>query len=45
MNLLISTSSLGYSRHIEDKLFVKSIRNKFKAHITLFTKYITLYNN
>ena len=38
MDLLISTSSLGHSRHIEDGLFVRSTKNKFQLHITLFTK-------
>ena len=43
MNLLVSTFSLGYSRHIEDEQFIKSARNKFKPQIILFTKYLVLY--
>ena len=44
MNLLIFASSLVSLRHIEDEPPVKSIRNKFQPHVTLFTKYLTLYN-
>ena len=46
MNLLVSTSSLGYLGCAEDETFVRGTRNKFlQLHITLFTKYLTLYNN
>ena len=45
MDLFIYDSSLCHSRHIDDEAYVKSTRNKFQPHITLFTKYIKLYNN
>jgi len=45
MNLLIFASILGYSRRIENELFVRNTRNKFQSHIILFTKYLALYNN
>ena len=45
MNLLIFASSLGHSKYIEDESFVRSTKNKFQQHITLFTIYLTLYNN
>ena len=45
MNLPIFAFSFGHLRHVDDKLFVRSFRNKFQPHITLFTKYLTLYNN
>jgi len=44
MNLLIYASSLCYSRHIEDEPFVKSDKTNF-IYITLFTKYLVLYDN
>ena len=37
--------SLKSFKSIEDKPFVESTRNKFQSHITLFTKYLALYNN
>ena len=37
--------SLKSFKSIEDKPFVESTRNKFQLHITLFTKYLALYNN
>ena len=47
MNLLVSASSFfGYLGCVEDETFVRGTRNKFlQLHITLFTKYLTLYNN
>ena len=33
--------SLGYLRHTENELFVKSTRNKFQLYITLFTKILS----
>ena len=45
MDLPQSAFSLSYSRRIDDELFVRSTRNKFQSHITLFTKYLALYNN
>ena len=44
MILIISAFSLGISRRIEDELLVRSTRNKLQLHITLFTKYLVLYN-
>ena len=63
MDLLISVSSLGHLKYIENESlsqilyiyiyrererekesFVRT-RKKFRLHITLFTKYIALYNN
>ena len=44
-DLLISTSSLSYLRHIEDKSYVRSTKNNFQPHITLFKRYTFLYNN
>jgi len=41
----IYASSLDHSRGIKEKTFVRDTRNKFQLHITLFTKYLTLYNN
>ena len=37
--------SLKSFKSIEEKPFVESTRNKFQLHITLFTKYLALYNN
>ena len=45
MDLLKSVSSLSHSRYIEDELNISSTRNKLQQHITLFTKYLVLYNN
>ena len=45
MDLLIFTSSLDYLSRIEDEPFLRSTRNKFQPRVTLFTKYIALYNN
>ena len=42
MDLLIFASSLGYSRRIDDELFVRNTINKFQPHITLLTKYLAL---
>ena len=42
MDLFIPASSLGYSRRIENELFVRSTKNKFQPLITLFTQ-ISLY--
>ena len=36
MDLLIFTSSLGHSKCIDDKLFVRSTINKFHPHITIY---------
>ena len=44
MNLLIFASSLDSLRRIKDEPLVKSIKNKFQPYVTLFTKYLTLYN-
>ena len=44
MILIISAFSLGISRRIEDELLVRITRNKLQLHITLFTKYLVLYN-
>ena len=41
MDLFIPASSLGYSRRIENELFVRSTKNKFQPHITLFTTKFT----
>ena len=35
IDLFISASSLGYSRWLENELFVRSTRNKSQAHIML----------
>ena len=35
IDLFISASSLGYSRWLENELFVRSTRNKFQPHIML----------
>ena len=35
IDLLISASSLDYSRRLENELFVRSTRNKSQAHIML----------
>ena len=43
MDLLIFTSSLGYSKCIGDDPFISSAKNKFQPYITLFTKYLALY--
>ena len=41
MDLFIPTSSLGYSRRIENELFVRSTKNKFQPQITLLTTKFT----
>ena len=45
MNLLIFAFILGHSRCIGDEPCVRSIENKFQPYITLFAKYLGLYNN
>ena len=45
MILIIPAFSLGILRRIEDELLVRITRNKLQLHITLFTKYLVLYNN
>ena len=42
---LIYAFSLHHSKCIKNEPFVKSTRNKFQPYITLFTKYLALYNN
>ena len=44
MILIIPAFSLGILRRIEDELLVRITRNKLQLHITLFTKYLVLYN-
>ena len=44
MDLFIYASSLSHSRHIENKTFVRTSRNKFQPHIILSTKYHVLFN-
>ena len=39
IDLLISTSHLDHSRHIEDELFVRSTRKKFHPHTLDYTLY------
>ena len=46
MNLFIFAFSLGHSiQTIEDEPFVKSTKKKLQPYTTLFTIYLTLYNN
>ena len=42
---LIYAVSLHHSKCIKNEPFVKSTRSKFQPYITLFTKYLALYNN
>ena len=44
-DLLIYVSFVGNLKCIEDESFVRRTRKIFQPHITLFTKYIALYNN
>ena len=44
MILIIPAFSLGILRRIEDELLVRITRNKLQLYITLFTKYLVLYN-
>lgn len=45
MDSLILSFSLGHSRRIKDKPFIRSTKNKFHSHITLFAKYLAIYKN
>ena len=45
MDVYIFDSFLGHLRCVNDKSFIRSTKNKSQLYITLFTKYLILYNN